>query len=49
VEQEKNHQLWLERERLANIEFKAKLEKQKRDSERSKNKQVNDSLNIRDV
>lgn len=31
LQKDKNHQLWLERERFAQIEFKAKVEKQKRD------------------
>lgn len=47
VAREKNHQLWLERERLAQIEFKAKLEKQKRDLARSQRKQVNSPLKSR--
>ena len=44
VSREKNHQLWLERESFAQIEFKAKLEKQKRDLARSQKKQVNNPL-----
>lgn len=40
IAREKNHQLWLERERFAQIEFKAKLEKQKRDLARSQRKKV---------
>lgn len=37
---EKEHQLWIERERLAQIKFKAKLEKTRRELEKKQKHEV---------